>query len=270
MTESAGNPASRPLEGRTILITRPRAQTGPLSEALQSLGARVIAIPALEILPPADSGPLDRALENPDAFAAVVFTSANAVESVVAQLASAGRKPDALAGPLIAAIGPATADRLRGFGLTANIVPHIHTSEGLLEALAGTPLDGKKVLIPAAAEGRRVIAEGLSRRGADVLEVEAYRTVRPSLADPDIRQALDELARSSLDLAVFASPSAVNNLAEILDSSLRERVLQAPAAAIGPVTARAARLAGYRVVAEPEGQTVDAVISSIRKYFGNK
>ena len=202
--------------------------------------------------------------------ALIVFTSANAVDSVVACFIASGRKPGSLTGPLLVAIGPATADKIRGYGLTAGLVSAKNTSEGLLEGLAEIPVKDKKVLIPGAAEGRRIIADGLRARGAEVVEVEAYRSIMPSPAEPAIRQALDELVRGPVDMAVFASPSAVNNLGKMLDSNMRERMRAVPAAVIGPVTAQAAREAGYKVVAEPAGQTVDGVISSIKEALQNR
>ena len=267
---SSSHPESSLLSGRTILVTRPRMQAGPLAEGLRALGARVIVLPALEITPPEDAGPLDRALADPKSYSLVIFTSANAVEGVIARLTSLGGGPASLRDIPLVAIGQATSDKLRDHFLAASLIPAKGTSEGVLEALAETPVTGIKVLIPGAAEGRRVIAEGLRKRGAEVIEVEAYRTIQPSPAEPAIRKALDELGKGPVDLVVFASPSAVRNLTEMLESGLRERVQTAPAAVIGPVTAQAARNEGYTVVAEPAGQTVEGVISSIKEVFRNK
>ncbi|HEY1965248.1 MAG TPA: uroporphyrinogen-III synthase, partial [Acidobacteriaceae bacterium] len=53
-----------PLAGRTIVVTRPRQQVSRLSRELEALGARVIELPTIEIVPPDSYEPLDAALRD--------------------------------------------------------------------------------------------------------------------------------------------------------------------------------------------------------------
>ncbi|MEO6463368.1 MAG: uroporphyrinogen-III synthase, partial [Candidatus Eisenbacteria bacterium] len=80
-----------PLEGRTVVVTRARAQAAALVEALRRLGARVLELPAIEIVDPPDWSPFDAALDRLEAYDWVVFTSANAFERAVVRSRARGR-----------------------------------------------------------------------------------------------------------------------------------------------------------------------------------
>jgi uroporphyrinogen III methyltransferase / synthase len=68
-----------PLAGQSIVVTRAREQAASLAAPLRQLGARVIELPAIEIRPASDYGPLDGALSRLDCYAWLIFTSANGV-----------------------------------------------------------------------------------------------------------------------------------------------------------------------------------------------
>jgi len=68
-----------PLFGKRIVVTRAREQADALASRLTALGAGVIELPTIEIRPPADCGPLDRAIAELDSYDWLVFTSANGV-----------------------------------------------------------------------------------------------------------------------------------------------------------------------------------------------
>ncbi len=93
-----------PLFGQRIVVTRDRRQAAELAEPLEELGAEVLLLPVIEIQPPADSGPLDRAMACLDTYDWLIFTSANAVRSFVERLTDI-RSLRAK----VCAIGPATA-----------------------------------------------------------------------------------------------------------------------------------------------------------------
>ena len=161
------------LKGKRIIVTRSRKQAGCLVRALEKQGAEVIPIPAIAIEDPADPAPLERAAAEAGVYDLVIFTSANAVSQWVK------RDPAKITGALCA-IGPGTASALRRHKMRPSFVPRRYIAEGVLEALADFPLAGKRVLIPRAAVARDVIPVELTRRGARVDVVEAYRTVMPA------------------------------------------------------------------------------------------
>ena len=121
------------LEGRTIVVTRAREQFGEARKLLEQQGARVLDLPALEIGPPDEWGPLDDALAELDEFHWVIFSSANGVKAVDERLrlqgSSLGRRP---AGLRIAAVGRKTALLLDHLGAPADFVPPDFVADSLI------------------------------------------------------------------------------------------------------------------------------------------
>jgi uroporphyrinogen III methyltransferase/synthase len=243
----------RPLFGRQVVVTRARPQASGLVTRLRDLGARPIEVPAIRIDPPADGGAeLDRAAaELADGrYDWVVFSSANAVEALLARL------PDARSfrSARIAAMGPGTAGALAGWRLVADLVPVRSVAEGLLEAFPDPVGPGVRVLLPRAAEGRLTLQDGLAAVGWEVDAVEAYRTAPLSLTEEE-RAAL-----AGADAVCFASASSVHSLvgaAGGLDS------LPPVVVCIGPTTAAAAEAAGLDVTAVAAHHTLDGLVDAL-------
>jgi uroporphyrinogen III methyltransferase/synthase len=145
----------RPLFGVRVVVTRARAQAGELSVELEKLGAEVLEFPTIEVRPPDDLGPLDAAIQDLDSFDWLVFTSVNGVEACVERLERHGLDLRSVPREAkVAAIGPATAQRVREAGLRVDVVPREFRAEALIGELAGDSLAGKKVLIPRALVAR--------------------------------------------------------------------------------------------------------------------
>lgn len=242
----------RTLLGRTIVVTRPAGGPDALSDRLRELGAAVRELPAIELAPPRDPGPLDAALRSLERFDWVAFASATAVERVVGRLAALGLPAAALASRRLAAVGPATAARLEAALRAPDLVPPAATGAALAEALAPA-VRGRRVLLPRPAEGRPELLEGLAAAGAEVTAVEAYRTeaVPPARLAP-LRGWLEA---GEVDAVAFASPSAVRAVLAALDAEGGRLLGRALVAAIGPATADALRAAGLAPVLVPDRHT---------------
>ena len=247
----------RPLFGRRILVTRATSQASALSERLRALGAAVTEMPATRV-EPLDRGPLALALSHLSTYRHVVFTSQNAVRIVWDALRAAGLDARALAGGVVSAVGPATADALLECGIGVDVVPARFVAEGVLAALAmRTDVRGARVLYPAALGARDVLPSGLRRLGATVDVLPIYRSV----FDGRGADALcAQIAAGGLDLVTVTSASAVRGYLEAVGPELAGRV---DAAAIGPITSAAARAAGIPVVAEAETATIDGLTAAI-------
>ncbi len=133
-----------PLSGRTVAVTRARAQTSGLARRLRELGAEVVQAPVIRIQPPIDgeaglqSTPLDLS-----PYDLICLTSPNGVAALFERLAQSDGRPGdarALAGARVAAIGPGTARALAEHGITADVVPERYVAESLVEALAELPI----------------------------------------------------------------------------------------------------------------------------------
>ncbi len=253
-----GPSASGVLSGRTVVVTRAATQAAPLVEALSAAGARVVALPLIEIGGPSDDGAsLRSAASSAGGYRWIMFTSANAVEAFVTHLRD-GRD---LAGVRLGAVGPETAAALARAGLVADLVPTEHRAEALAAALpAAAP--GDRVLFPRAEGAGATLVDGLVARGYEVDQVDAYRT-RRAARPPGERW--DELAGA--DAVTFTSPST---LAAYFDLRRDGHPLPAPALAvcIGPVTAAAARRAGIARVVEAADASPAGLVAALADALG--
>jgi len=249
----------RPLFARRVVVTRAKAQAGEMADKLRRLGAETIEIPAIRITKPADPAPLDQAVRELAGFDWVVFTSVNGVEGFFAALHRAGLDSRALAASKLAAIGPATAAALEQFGLKADLQPETYTSDETAKALqAADDLHGKSILLPRANIAPPDLAEALSRCGAAVRSVVAYRTV-PEDVDA---QAVTKLLEGGVHWITFTSASTVRNFfAAVPADTVRSDEVRL--ASIGPATSAALGEVGLTPAVEPETHTVDGLIDAM-------
>jgi uroporphyrinogen III methyltransferase / synthase len=257
----------RPLFGRTIVVTRPRAQSGSFASLLEEQGARVIAAPALALRPPRSWTPLDRALTRLDSYALLIFTSVNGVEQFLRRLPVKRIDLRDLQGIELMAIGPGTSAALEARGLRVAALPGEFRAEGLVDLLAGRSLTGIRVLIPRAEVARDLLVRTLRRRGARVDVVPVYRAVRERQDSGELIQALRS---GEIDLLTFASSSTVSHfMARFRSPRDRRLVKRVPAGVIGPITAATARREGLRVVVMPRTYTIPALAAAIVRRFRN-
>jgi uroporphyrinogen III methyltransferase / synthase len=223
---------AKPLQGRTIVVTRPDSDGDPLAEGLRRAGATVICAPAIRLIPPRSWKPLDRALKDLGGFDALVFTSANAVDAFFDRAELLGVRP---ARPeRLFCIGPATLKALKTQGWKAATLPGESRAEGLTKLFKD--VRGWRVLIPRAARAREVLPKFLRKAGAVVVVAPAYRTV----ADRDGLRRLKGLAATPVDAVAFTSASTVDQTAQALGrAGMRRLFARARAASIGPITTRA-------------------------------
>lgn len=246
-----------PLAGCRVLITRPRRAGEDLAERLQALGAIPLLFPAIDIRSPEDPRPLEEAARQAPAFDWILFTSANGVHAFMQALQSTGGSPRDLARARLGAIGPATARALQRYGLTVDYLPPVYLSEAMAEGLE--EVRGRRILLPRADIARRDLAERLRARGAEVVEVTAYRVVLGG--DPE---ALQGILTPRPHRVTFTSPSTARALAELLErlpEALRPADL--PAVCIGPITAAEARALGFPIVAVAREHTQAGLIQAL-------
>jgi uroporphyrinogen-III synthase len=154
----------------------------------------------------------------------------------------------------VCAIGPATAAAVEALHIKVDRMPKEYVAESLLEALASDDLTGKRVLLPRAAVARDLVPVELTRRGAAVDVVEAYRTVIPDNASVRAREIL---ARKP-HWITFTSSSTVKNFMQIAG---RDALAGVKIASIGPITSATARELGLTVDVEADPHTVPGMVS---------
>jgi uroporphyrinogen III methyltransferase/synthase len=240
---------SKPLFGRTVLVTRPEGQAQPLVAALTQQGAGTIELPVIGITDPADGGAaLAAAVDQISTYDWVVVTSANGARRLL------GALPDAraLGGVSVAAVGPGTAAVLAEGNIRADLVPEQYVAEGLLQEFPAPPAEGGRVLLARAAVARDVLPDGLRAAGWEVDVVEAYRTV-PAEPDPVTADVA-----STADVVTFTSSSAVEHYLEVMAGWVPPVV-----ACIGPVTADTARRHGLTVTVEAPEHTAQGLVAAL-------
>ncbi|MDQ3647322.1 MAG: uroporphyrinogen-III C-methyltransferase [Actinomycetota bacterium] len=240
----------RPLHGRTVAVTRARAQASVLAERLRALGAEVVETPAIRIVPK----PPPPELERIEDYALVCLTSPNGAALLLDGLAAFGKDARSLAGAVVAAIGPGTAKGLSDRGLTADVVPPRSIAESLVESLERIEVKGKRVMVARAAEARDVLPDALRARGAEVDVRPLYETVAEPLGD-DRRAALARASHVTL-----TASSTVRFLLEALGGELPSgpRVVS-----IGPVTSATAREHGLTVDVEASRHDLDGLVDAL-------
>jgi uroporphyrinogen III methyltransferase/synthase len=233
---------ARPLHGRTVAVTRARAQASALAARLRALGAAVVEAPAIRI------EPLDTPLPPVRDYDLVCVTSPNGAELLLGRLRDARE----LAGVMVAAIGPGTTRALRDRGIEPDIVPDRAVAEGLVEALADVPVE--RALIARAAEGRDVLPHALRARGAHVDTVALYETVAEPLDDAT------RDAASTADYVLFTSASSVR----FFVASAGAEALRGPRlVSIGPATSAALREHRAEPDLEADPHTPDGLVEAL-------
>jgi uroporphyrinogen III methyltransferase/synthase len=270
-TDAPTEQSFAPLAGRTIVITRPRAQAGEFAAQLESYGARVIACPTIEIVEPESYRQLDEAIDGLYGYDWLVFTSVNGVEHFMRRLRAKGRDARELDDLRVCAIGEATAERLSDAHVHVDLIPDQFKAEGIfaaLESFLGGPenLRGQNFLIPRAAVARDYLPRSLEAAGARVDVVPAYRTVQPHSQERGRVEAL--LAGGAIDCITFTSSSTVTNFAQMFKATGLSGLLAGVAVAcIGDITAATAAQYGLRTDIQPNEYTTQALARAIADYY---
>ena len=246
---------SRPLFGKSVVVTRAREQASELRARLEELGAEVLELPSIAI------EPVDVTVPDLAGYEWLVFTSPNGVRAFFERgLQASGRDTRALAGLRVAAIGPGTARELATHGITVDLVPERFVADSLLEAFPAPLAAGAgprpRVLLARAEQARDLLPEGLGVRGYAVDVLTVYRTVS---ATPDAK-AVERVRAGEVDALTFTSSSTVTNLLDLLGAIPDPQPL---VVSIGPVTSATAVERGLRIDAEAEQHTIDGLITAL-------
>ncbi len=251
----------RPLSGKRIMVTRTRKQAGALSSQLRALGADVFELPTIRIEPPTDLREFGQLVQDAHGYDWILFTSPNGVDAFFEMFFKLYDDAREIGAAKIAAIGPATAQRVRDFHLHVDLQPEEFVAEAVVRQfhkLGG--VENLRILIARAEKARDVLPTELSKLGAIVDEAFAYRTVPETR---DITGARRRLLEEGADLITFTSSSTVENfLALGLPWSKGMRV-----ASIGPITSKTATEHGLKIDIEAKRHDIEGLVDAIRKFF---
>ncbi len=251
----------RPLSGKRIVITRTRKQASALSSKLRALGAQVIELPTIRIEPPNDLRSFAELVQDAHIYDWIVFTSANGVEAFFEIFFKLYDDAREIGAARIAAIGPATAQRVKDFHLHVDLQPEEFVAEAVVKEFQKQgSIENLRILLVGAEKTRDVLLKELSALGAIVDQAFAYRTVPETR---DTTGARRQLAKEGADLITFTSSSTVENfLALGLPWPKGMQV-----ASIGPITSKTARDHGLKIAVEAHQHDIDGLVQVIRDFI---
>ena len=236
-----------------------------MAEPLEHLGAEVLVCPTIRIVPRTPDDEIVRVVVNelPE-YGLIVFTSVNGVEVFLGYLAELGLRHRALAGAVVAAVGPTTARALEERGIDCDAVADDFIAEGLLDMLSARGLApaGTRVLIPSARLTRTVLPDALRANGALVDVLPVYDTL------PAERLAVPAARVEGADFITFTSGSTARQFVSLMGAdgagrSLAERLAGAQLCSIGPQTSEALRELGLPVAVEASEHTAAGLVAAI-------
>lgn len=256
---------TRPLFGRTVAVTRARAQSSELARMLAERGARPVEFPMISIEPPADFDSLDALIGNLGAVDWLIVSSTNGVERFIERLMNRGRDARSLAGLRIAAVGTSTAESMKRYGLVPDLVPERYQSAALLPHF-DEDLSGVTIGVVRAQEGNDEFLEELRRRGAVVQLGIAYRTVGSSEGADELRALIES---GAVDALTFTSGSTVaqfvGQIGELPATARRPLCVS-----IGPITSRAMREHELPVDAEAAEATISSLVEAVEQVLAGR
>jgi uroporphyrinogen III methyltransferase / synthase len=252
----------RPLFGKRIVVTRTRKQASGLSSQLRALGADVIQLPTIRIEPPSDLREFAELVQDAHSYDWIVFTSPNGVDSFFEIFFKLYDDAREIGAAKIAAIGPATAQRVKDFRLHVDLQPEEFVAEAVVKEFEKTGgVENLRILMARAEKARDLLPKRLSGMGAIVDEAFAYQTVPETR---DVTGAHHRFSTEGADLITFTSSSTVENFLDLK--------LPWPAgmkvASIGPITSATLRERGLSVDVEAKRHDVAGLIEAIRKFYG--
>ena len=255
----------QPLSKLRILITRDKFQAGSIRKLLARKGARVVAIPTIEIRPFPFDSQVRLLLRKIQAYDWLVFSSTNAVSLFNSYFNKAGGDRRLLRKVKIACVGKATAKALKSAGFKAEVVPKDFKQEGLVNAFRKIPLNHTKWLVCGAKEGRNVLRKFLERKGAKVTVWTLYENRIPRGTKQKLWRLFER--SSGVDLLTFMSPSAADHFYSLFTPAQHRKWLaEIPAAVIGPVTGASVKKWGATVAVDPQSYTMSALVDGIVKW----
>ena len=254
----------RPLLGRTIVVTRTRKEAGALTSRLRELGADVLELPTIRIEPPTDLRTFAELVQDAHSYDWIVFTSPNGVTAFFDLFYKLYHDAREIGAVRIAAIGPATAQRVKEYHVKVDLQPEEFIAEAVVRQFQKEGgVENLRILLARPEQARDVLSKRLVEMGAIVDEAIAYRTVPET---SDITGARRRFLEEGADLITFTSSSTVENFLALGLPWPKRMGL----ASIGPITSKTARDNGLQVDVEARRHDIDGLVTAIQRFFAKK
>ncbi|PJA31916.1 MAG: uroporphyrinogen-III synthase [Zetaproteobacteria bacterium CG_4_9_14_3_um_filter_53_7] len=249
------------LEGKHVLLTRTVHQNAELDGLVRHYGAEPVMFPCLEMQPMADAA--TSGLSMLDECSDVVFSSSNAIHILAQLFIDQGLTlASVLAGKRIAVVGTKTAEALKQYHVTVDLVPRTSSQDGLVEVYLKHGLPRSGLMFFRADEGREALATALTSRGVMVVMVPVYRMTRPTSDCTAIKAAL---ANGVIDAVLLGSAKAAHNYKHrINDINLAN---QPVIVVISDKLAVAAKNEGLNVQVVAQDASFESMLDALSAYY---
>ena len=253
---------SRSLFGQRVVVTRTREQASQLSRQLLERGAEVLEIPTIKIVPPTKHEGIVEALSGLNAYDWLIFTSPNGVTSFFDYFFKAFQDLRDIGGARIAAVGPATAAKLRELHLQVDLMPDEYVASKIARALAEyESIDNLRILLLRAEVANPELPRLLEDKGAIVDDIAWYQTVPET---EDLTGAAAKLLKDGADWITFTSSSTVENFHARFDlPALLKKFPRIKTASIGPETSKALFALGLKPTVEARTHTIEVLVKAL-------
>ncbi|HET7625035.1 MAG TPA: uroporphyrinogen-III C-methyltransferase [Verrucomicrobiae bacterium] len=256
----------RPLFGRRIVVTRTRAQASELSRQLRDLGATVLEIPTIKLEMPGNERKQDivDALLELNSYSWLVFTSPNGVTAFFDLFFKRFHDLRDIGGARIAAIGPATAAKLRELHLQVDVMPDAAVAVNMAAAINKFEnVENLKICLLRAEVANPDLPRALEALGAIVDDIAVYKTV-PETADVTGHAA--DLTEAGADWIMFTSSSTAEHFHARFDlPKLLKKFPQTKIASIGPETSKAIRALDLEPTFEANPHSLEGLVAGLLK-----
>jgi len=240
------------LKGLRVLNTRPLDQAHLLSESIKNFGGAVINCPAIRIAPP--SQPWLAELPDLGSISYIIFTSANAVNFSCPSLPPFPNKIQVIA------IGEATSNALKQYGINADYIPAVANSENLLSWPPLQAIAQQNILLIKGTGGRSLISDTLKRRGANLIELAVYQRLKPQIN----QQVVDRWWRNdAVDIILFTSHQIMQNIFMLFGEEAHSWLRGKPCVVLGERLAKEAARLGMKkiIISKPE-----SILEALHQY----
>jgi len=253
---------ARPLFGKRMVVTRTREQASQLSHRLAELGADVLEIPTIRIVPTDRHADLADALVELNSYDWVVFTSPNGVTMFFDAFFKGFEDLRDIGGVRIAAVGPGTAAKLKELHLKVDLMPEEYVTSKIAKAFTKFEnIENLRILLLRAEVANPDLPKELEALGAIVDDVACYKTV-PETAD--LNEAAARLMESGADWITFTSSSTVEHFHARFDlPALLKKFPSMRVASIGPETTKSLGALEIKPAIEARPHTIEGLVKAL-------
>lgn len=255
---------SAPLQGKRIVITRPKEQNAELRDLLVAQGATVLEMPLIEIrFPEQNEEVVPEILGGFGEYDWLVFTSVNGVRGFFAHFFARYKDLRSLGPCRIACVGPATAHAVEALHLEVDCVPETHTGEALADKLLNDHgVENQKICVVTGNRNSDVLPKKLETIGRAI--VDTFPVYATDDADVSAQSAAEDFRENGAHAIVFASASSVKSfVAQAAALALQKDAVRPQVVAIGTPTASELRSAAIPVAGTATAATPAAIVETI-------